>query len=152
MFCASVNKNNSVVTWPLYQASQQTTGFYHSSASVYYTECTPKNKNGGSLRTRIVFTCIVTNCIFQMLRINFKHPISGSTHISVIFPWYTCYSILLLKYLSECKRHGRDCHIRAVLLISVIWDVKATDNIHQPLNKYTLNRHLSNNFKGILKE
>ena len=68
-------------------------------------------------------------------------------------PWYTCYSILLLKYLSECKRHGRDCHIRAVLLISVIWDVKATDSIiHQPLNKYTLNRHLSNNFKGILKE
>ena len=66
---------------------------------------------------------------------------------------YSCYSILLLKYLSECKRHGRECHIRAVLLISIIWDLKATDDIiHQPLNKYTLNRHLSNNFKGILRE
>lgn len=66
---------------------------------------------------------------------------------------YSCYSILLLKYLSECKRQGRECHIRAVLLISTIWDLKATDDIiHQPLNKYTLNRHLSNNFKGILRE
>ena len=74
-----------------------------------------------------------------------------STFISLMV--YSCYSILLLKYLSECKRHGRECHIRAVLLISIIWDLKATDDIiHQPLNKYTLNRHLSNNFKGILRE
>lgn len=61
--------------------------------------------------------------------------------------------MMLLKYLSVAKRQGEVCPIRAVLLISGIWDVTATDDIiHKPLNKYTLNRHLCNNFKTIMKE
>ena len=66
---------------------------------------------------------------------------------------YSDYSMMLLKYLSVCERRGWRCPIGAVLLISGIWDVSATDKIiHQPLNKYTLNRHLCNNFKTIVKE
>ena len=61
--------------------------------------------------------------------------------------------MMLLKYLSVCERRGWHCPIRAVLLISGIWDVSATDKIiHQPFNKHTLNRHLCNNFKAIVKE
>jgi len=40
-----------------------------------------------------------------------------------------------------------------MLLISSIWNITETDRvIHQPINKHTLNRHLCNNFKDILKE
>ena len=59
----------------------------------------------------------------------------------------------LIKYLSECKAEGRASPFQALLLISAIWNIAETDKvIHQPLNKYTLNRHLCNNFKGILRE
>ncbi len=59
----------------------------------------------------------------------------------------------LIKYVTDCKREGRQCQLKALLLISVIWNAKATDTaIHKPINRYTLNRHLCNNLKGIMRE
>ncbi len=62
-------------------------------------------------------------------------------------------SMKLIKYVTDCKRKGRDCRLKALLLISVIWNAQLTDRaIHKPVNRYTLNRHLCNNLRGIINE
>ncbi|XP_064382470.1 protein ABHD1-like [Halichondria panicea] len=59
----------------------------------------------------------------------------------------------LLKYVAVCKRQGKTCPLKALFLISTVWDPMETNKvIHSPLNKYTLNRHLCNNFKDVLRE
>ena len=60
---------------------------------------------------------------------------------------------MLIKYISVCKQEERVCPLKAVMLISVVWELTSSDEIlHRPVNKYTLNRHLCNNYKGIMKE
>lgn len=62
-------------------------------------------------------------------------------------------TLQLIKYVSECKAQNKPSPFRALLLVSAIWNITETDKvIHRPLNKYTLNRHLCNNLKGILNE
>ena len=63
------------------------------------------------------------------------------------------YRMQLLKYVAVCKRQGKTCPLKALFLISTVWDPMETNKvIHSPLNKYTLNRHLCNNFKDVLRE
>ncbi len=72
---------------------------------------------------------------------------SGGTLSSILS------SMKLIKYVTDCKRKGRDCRLKAFLLISVIWNAQLTDRaIHKPVNRYTLNRYLCNNLRGIIKE
>ncbi len=50
----------------------------------------------------------------------------------------------LIKYVTDCKKKGRDCSLKALLLISVIWNVHVTDRvIHKPVNRYTLTSRAS---------
>ena len=80
-------------------------------------------------------------------------PGSVEKHCEVCSSLYSC-SIQLLTYITECKRHERPCHLRAVLVFSVIWDLKETDKIlHQnSFNKHILSRFLTVRYKNIMRQ
>lgn len=62
-------------------------------------------------------------------------------------------STQLIKYLSECKRLGKECYLRAILLISALWDmVESQASLSRFFNRHTLIRYLSFKYTKILKE
>lgn len=63
------------------------------------------------------------------------------------------FSTQLVKYLSDCKRRGKGCGLKAVLLISALWDMtKSRDNLRTFVNRHTLLRYLAFKFTKIMKE
>ena len=62
-------------------------------------------------------------------------------------------STQLVKYLSECKRLGRECRLRAVLLFSVLWDMMETQkSLAKFVTRHTLVRYLTFKYTKMMKE
>ena len=63
------------------------------------------------------------------------------------------HSTQLLTYITESSRHQRPCHLRAVLVFSVVWDLNESDKIlHQnSFNKHILSRFLTVRYKNIMR-
>lgn len=58
-----------------------------------------------------------------------------------------------MKYLSHCKRSGKECVLKAVLLVSMIWDMYHTSiSLRKFVNRHTLVRYLTYKFTLMLKE
>lgn len=61
-------------------------------------------------------------------------------------------SMLMIKYIAECKLRGRHCPLKAAMLVSVPWNLHiAEGNMNRSFNRLTLNRHLCKLFNDILK-
>lgn len=63
------------------------------------------------------------------------------------------HSTQLVKYLSHCKRRGEDCVLKAVLLVSVLWDMfHARENLRKFVNRHILVRYLAFSYIRMMKE
>lgn len=64
-----------------------------------------------------------------------------------------CCSTQLVRYASECKRQGRECRLRAVLLFSSLWNMlESSVNLNKLVNRLSFNRYLAFKYTQIMKE
>lgn len=65
---------------------------------------------------------------------------------------YEC-STQLIRYLSNCKRLGKECHLKALFLASSIWNIVTShNNMKKFFNKHLINRSLTSKYTSMMEE